>query len=461
MKEKSFKIYIFRLLKNVNSGLHITKSAMEALDSVLRVFADRVMDRALTLTAFDNKKTISSSEIATAVRMIFPASLADESAVFAQNAVSKFEDSTTTEQMQMRETKAGLVFSVSASEKYVRRFGQVGFYVSATSPVYLASVLEFLCRRLLEVSGKRAQESDKITITVRHLFLAVTSDVSLSFVNNLGIVFLHSGVEPQVIQQKPRSRSRSVSRAKTQSSALGSESGSQEESTRTRSHRWRPGTKTVMQIRKLQKSADLLIQHAPFNRLVRELVSKILINMNKSELSLRFTGEFFLSLQAYVEDKLIRLMKRANTVATHVGRETVYDTDIQLVCSLDGELCSTSLTLENTIPDASLRQLALRSGIKRYGESCTNVYKGYALSLLHTCLSETVLCATHHGVQTMNAQLLLESLGMRGVYPAIVSHKRKSTKRSVSKATNATNVSEIVPEMDEPDLSDVEEEVAE
>ena len=40
-----------------------------------------------------------------------------------------------------------------------------------------------------------------------------------------------------------------------------------------RSHRWRPGTVALREIRKYQKGTELLIQKAPFQRLVRELAT--------------------------------------------------------------------------------------------------------------------------------------------------------------------------------------------
>jgi histone H3 len=45
-------------------------------------------------------------------------------------------------------------------------------------------------------------------------------------------------------------------------------SGAQE---KKRPHRYRPGTRALQQIRKYQKSTDLLIRKLPFQRLVREI----------------------------------------------------------------------------------------------------------------------------------------------------------------------------------------------
>jgi histone H3 len=39
-------------------------------------------------------------------------------------------------------------------------------------------------------------------------------------------------------------------------------------------HRYRPGTRTLMQIRKYQRSTDLLLKKLPFQRLLREITQK-------------------------------------------------------------------------------------------------------------------------------------------------------------------------------------------
>jgi histone H3/H4 len=449
MKEKSFKVYIIRLLKVVHPGIRLTKSAVEAMDSILRVISDRIVDKALVLTANDDKKTISDREIQTATRLVFPEDFSKQLVTFSAEAIAKFEKSEQDrqgepiEKPQTRESRCGLIFSVSAAEKYVRRFDQVGFNVSANAPIVLASVLEHFTSHLLRETGNVTKNSKKITISVRHLFLASSNDNVLNFVNDLGIIFLEGGVCPQDIQTKQHKR---INRTK-----------SGEDSQEKKAHRWRPGTKTVMQIRRLQKSGDMLMQHAPFNNLVRELVGKY---ENDSETKTRLTGDFCTTLQAFAEDRMIDLMRRANRLAVHAGRETVYARDVELACELAEEKLSQT-NYDSNIPEAALRQMALRAGIQRFGDCSTESYRNYLVATLNSYLKDIVLCARHHKVQTLNTKTLLEALGMRGVYPSITARKRKVGKRSASRAnSNATEEESTVEEGDlvGPELSDVEEE---
>jgi histone H2A len=450
MKEKSFRVYIFRLLKTVCPSVHITKTATEAVDSIIRVIAHKVVDRALILTAGDEKKTISNTELEASVKMLLPSELCNVAKQSGTNAVESFTASEVerqgqpVEKAQTRESRSGLVLSVSATEKYIRRFGQVGYNVSALAPVYLAGVLESLVRNLLTISGEVTTSSKKVTITVRHLFLAVSNNKLMNdLLTNLGIVFLEGGVTPQSLENKRHKRLR-------------------RSSDDTRGHRWRPGTKTIMDIRRLQKNGDMLMQHAPFNRVVRAIAGKY---VNSEEVTLRFTNDFFLSFQAFVEDRMVKLMSKANSVAIHAGRETVYGRDIELVCSLNGE------TLESTndgsdIPEASLRHLALRAGVKRYGDCSTEMYRKYLCGILETYLKDGVFCALHHKLQTLNTKTLLEVMYMNGLYPTIVSHKRRaragasrSSSRSTSQAESLEDGNEDKQnEKEEAALSDIEEE---
>ena len=94
-------------------------------------------------------------------------------------------------------------------------------------------------------------------------------------------------------------------------------------------HRYRPGTVALQQIRRYQKSTELLIRKAPFARLVREIA-----NGHKSDC--RFEGNAFLALQEASEAVLIRVMEDANLCAIHAGRVTIMPKDIQLARRIGG-----------------------------------------------------------------------------------------------------------------------------
>ena len=97
-----------------------------------------------------------------------------------------------------------------------------------------------------------------------------------------------------------------------------------------RPHRLRPGTKALREIRKYQKSTDLLIRKLPFQRLVREIAQDF-------RADLRFQSSAVLALQEAAEAYLVGLFEDTNLCAIHSGRVTIMPKDMQLARRLRGE----------------------------------------------------------------------------------------------------------------------------
>ena len=95
-------------------------------------------------------------------------------------------------------------------------------------------------------------------------------------------------------------------------------------------HRYRPGTKALREIRKYQKSTDLLIRKLPFQRLVREIAQEF-------STDLRFQSTAILALQEASEAYLVGLFEDTNLCAIHAKRVTIMAKDIQLARRIRGE----------------------------------------------------------------------------------------------------------------------------
>eukprot|EP01032_Pedospumella_encystans_P016289 gene16289-18586_t len=95
-------------------------------------------------------------------------------------------------------------------------------------------------------------------------------------------------------------------------------------------HRYRPGTVALREIRKYQKSTELLIRKLPFQRLVRE-VSQYLKG------TLRFQSNALLALQEASEAYLVGLFEDTNLCAIHAKRVTIMPKDIKLARRIRGE----------------------------------------------------------------------------------------------------------------------------
>lgn len=95
--------------------------------------------------------------------------------------------------------------------------------------------------------------------------------------------------------------------------------------------RYRPGTVALREIRKFQKSTDLLIRKLPFQRLVREIAQDFTKEM------MRFQGSAILALQEASEQYLVQLFEDTNLVAIHAKRVTIMPKDIRLARRIRGE----------------------------------------------------------------------------------------------------------------------------
>jgi histone H3 len=95
-------------------------------------------------------------------------------------------------------------------------------------------------------------------------------------------------------------------------------------------HRFRPGTVALREIRKFQKSTDLLIPKLPFQRLVREISTDF-------KTDLKFQSQAILALQEAAEAFLVGLFEDTNLCAIHARRVTIMPKDIQLARRIRGE----------------------------------------------------------------------------------------------------------------------------
>lgn len=96
-------------------------------------------------------------------------------------------------------------------------------------------------------------------------------------------------------------------------------------------HRYRPGTVALREIRKYQKSTELLIRKLPFQRLVREIAADF-------KTDLRFQSSAVLAIQEAAECFLVHLFEDANLAAIHAKRVTIMPKDLQLARRIRGDM---------------------------------------------------------------------------------------------------------------------------
>ena len=136
-----------------------------------------------------------------------------------------------------------------------------------------------------------------------------------------------------VVFDRTKQTARKSTGGKAPRKQLHTKSAKQNEPTRggvKKPHRYRPGTVALREIRRYQKSTDLLIRKLPYQRLVREISQDF-----KNDA--RWQGSAVLGLQEAAEAYLVHLFEDTNLCAIHAKRVTIFPKDIQLARQIRGE----------------------------------------------------------------------------------------------------------------------------
>jgi histone H3 len=95
-------------------------------------------------------------------------------------------------------------------------------------------------------------------------------------------------------------------------------------------HRYRPGTVALREIRRYQKSTELLIRKLPFQRLVKEIAQDF-------RTDLRFQSSAIMALQEAAEAYLVGIFEDTNLCAIHAKRVTILPKDMFLARRIRGD----------------------------------------------------------------------------------------------------------------------------
>ncbi|KAH7051164.1 putative centromere protein Cse4 [Macrophomina phaseolina] len=97
-------------------------------------------------------------------------------------------------------------------------------------------------------------------------------------------------------------------------------------------YRHKPGTMALKEIRRYQRTTDLLLLKLPFARLVREIA----VNQVPAGEVLRWQSQAIQALQEAAEAFLVHLFEDTNLCAIHAKRVTIMQKDIQLARRIRG-----------------------------------------------------------------------------------------------------------------------------
>jgi len=89
-RTEHFGIYIFKVLKQVHPDTGISKKSMGVMNSFINDVFDRIAQEAVKLVRYNKKKTLSSREVQTAVRLLLPGELSKHAVSEGTKAVTKY-----------------------------------------------------------------------------------------------------------------------------------------------------------------------------------------------------------------------------------------------------------------------------------------------------------------------------------------------------------------------------------
>ena len=92
-KVETFKVYIYKVLKQVHPDTGISNRGMSIMNSFVNDIFDRISTEAGRLVRYNKRGTLSSREIQTAVRLILPGELAKHAVSEGTKAVTKYTSS--------------------------------------------------------------------------------------------------------------------------------------------------------------------------------------------------------------------------------------------------------------------------------------------------------------------------------------------------------------------------------
>ena len=450
----SFEIYIRKILGKVNESSQISAEGISQLDHFTKILARKIVSNARFICVNSPKKrsTISSSEIALGFQLILPdtESLSENALGYARVALEKFTEGAEGPKEEghapsRREKQAGILFSVSLAEKFIREFGASDLNVSKTASVELAAILEYVDSDILAAAHVEAQILKKTILQVRHISMGIKKNpVLLRIANILHIEFLGGGVVPEIrselIPSAAKKKKQASRRRAAQKAAASSSSEAEDEATATpKPRRSLPGTKAISEIKKYQKSTELLLQKGPFNRAIREIAEDInLARENSQQLKdIHFGGGVIEALQILVEQRVTELCAHSVGLAIHAGRDGVNYKDVELVwkltqprvpfidATIEKEMSSPSVTFFSQISNNGLERLAFRGGVKRKSTTMYPALRRFMYSFVHELLMCTLLLVKHRKVITTSLEDL--QVGFHGFGINATIPRRKKT----------------------------------
>lgn len=275
--DDQYNSYIYRVLKQVHPDTGISGDGLAEMNNFVRIVIQKVMDSANTLMTFSGgRKTLSSREIQSAIRLALPGELAKHAVSESVKAVTRYNSSEggrgEARKPVSRSKRAGLQFPVTRIEHSMTELSIVN-RKSEGSAVYLAATCEYITAEILELAGNAARDAKKVRITPRHIKLAILNDEELSRLFR-GVVMsggvlpnIHSKLLPKTTDEGKKVRKTKTTRKKTTTKKASTPSETQKTKSPSRTPQKKTPSKSPQKpAKKTTKSPQKPAKKAPKSR---------------------------------------------------------------------------------------------------------------------------------------------------------------------------------------------------
>ena len=306
-KCRFFETYIFKILKQFSDcNNSITSNAKQQLNSILIMFTKIIVQNCYFLIDISKKKTITQKQILSSISLcIDDKDFLQDLKNYGEKALLNYSSSKDTKLKSSRQEKASIIFSPSLLENFLRK---QSYIVNSESPVFLSAIIEYITLEILRNSCYYTNENKHIRITIRDIYLGVYNNKNLyNLFKRNNLYFLGGGVNPFIHQSLFNKKSKKKYNKKDKNN----------------NHRFRPGTVSIREIKKYQKTSDCLIfSKFSFEKLVRSII--------KENCQIKVSKDVFIVLQYFIEQRIVNTLYNANSIAIHSGRVKVVASDIEL-----------------------------------------------------------------------------------------------------------------------------------
>lgn len=274
----NFNIYILKLLQSI-SKKSITLNAKNQLNNFLIILTNEISKLLYELIIILKKKIITEKEINIVIYVLFDTILYEKSIIKAQEAIIKYKLNSNKKNI-LRQTKAGLIFSVSTIEHIMREFNNK---LSHNSIIYLTSIIETITTFILVESIKYLKY--RVRIKIDDIELSRNNNSIEKLFNKLNIYFTcinsKSYIHPNIIKNSSFS--------------------------------------VIQSIKKSQLNQELIIPKLTFEKIIRYKLQGIVISK-----------QIFIILQQFIEKYIITILSKINLLCNHSKRTTLMVSDIEL-----------------------------------------------------------------------------------------------------------------------------------